>query len=117
MGKPVNWAIRNKQDELIGGVGHFLHTGATGESDEIGYWLGRPYWNKGIMTEVIKKFTDYLFDAYPFLRLEANIFAYNPASGRALEKAGFERQGYLIKHYLKNNEYLDAILYAKTRPQ
>ena len=111
----LNWGIRNQEGSLIGSIGNFLRTGVTGHKDEIGYWLGRPFWGQGIMTETVKVFSNYLFNTFPFARLEANIFAYNPASGKVLEKAGYIKEGYLRNSHMKDNRIQDGVLYAKIK--
>ena len=79
---------------------------------EIGYWLAKPYWNRGIMTAVVKKVCQYGFKEFGLVKITAHVFATNPASGRVLEKCGFEQEGFLKKHYLKDGRYLDAGLYG-----
>jgi len=111
----ANWVIRNNKGKLIGCIGRQLVHGTNGHADEVGYWLARPYWGKGIMTEVVQVFCDFLFAQGKLIRLTAAVFAFNAASAKVLEKTGFERKGYLKKHYLKNGEYLDGILYAKLK--
>ncbi|MCA9073379.1 MAG: GNAT family acetyltransferase, partial [Planctomycetaceae bacterium] len=83
-----NWAIRHEDGELIGGVGLFDLT--QGEKSEIGYWLAKPYWGRGIVTEVVRRLCDFSFDQYQLHRIYAQAFSHNPASARVLEKAGFE---------------------------
>ena len=108
-----NWAISNKSEGLIGGLGlHQLH-GAESHKDEIGYWLAKPYWNQGIMTEVIDVFCDFCFEQRELSRIEAGVFSHNKSSMRVLEKAGFEKEGYLKKCYIKQGRYIDSVLYAK----
>ena len=108
-----NWAIIEKNHGLIGGLGlHQLH-GLDAHKDEIGYWLGKPFWNQGIMTEVLNKFCDYCFEQRELSRIEAGVFSHNEASMRVLEKAGFEREGYLKKCFIKQGKYIDSVLYAK----
>ena len=110
----ANFAIRERATgALIGGCGRFLKEKY---KDEIGYWLGKPFRNQGIMTEVVKKLTEYIFETTDLIRIEALIFAENAASGKTLEKAGFQREGYLRKYTLKNGEMKDDIMYAKLRP-
>jgi len=31
-------------------------------SAELGYWLGREYWSRGIATAVVKEFTQFIFE-------------------------------------------------------
>lgn len=51
-GRPVHWAIRNADDALIGGCGFDGFQVGKSHQGEVGYWLARPYWGKGIMTAV-----------------------------------------------------------------
>ncbi len=101
---------------LIGGIGAFMKTGLDGHLDEIGYWLAEPFRGQGIMTEVVRRYTQWLFDSRPALvRIEAGVFAHNPASAKVLEKAGFAREGYARQLHVKNGVYIDAVLMAKFR--
>lgn len=59
---------------------------------ELGYWIARPFWGRGFATEA----GEALIDIARTLRLawlEASHFLDNPASGRVLEKLGFEPTG------------------------
>jgi len=110
-----NWAIRNAEGQLIGGIGRVMHKGDTNHWDEIGYWLAAPYRGTGIMTEVVRAFCAHWFEHSPLVRMEANVYDINPASARVLEKAGFQYEGRLRKKYLKGGEFLDGLLYAKLK--
>lgn len=117
-GIDMEFAIRHTESGVIGGIGCFLKDGWNGHLDEIGYWLAAPYRGQGIMTEVVRRYTDYLFEKRPSLvRIEAKTLPTNPASARVLEKAGFEREGYLRNISVKNGKYLDSILFALIRPE
>lgn len=116
-GRTYNWAIRHVEHGLIGGTSVFIRTGLEGHLDEIGYWLAEPFRGQGIVTDVVKVLSDWLFEIRPALvRIEAKVHSYNPASARVLEKAGFEREGLLRKATIKNGELIDTILMAKIRP-
>lgn len=111
-----NWAIRHHETGVIGGIGAFLRSGLKGHRDEIGYWLAEPFRGKGLMTEVVTRFCEFLFETRPeLLRLEAKVHHYNPASARVLEKAGFEREGYARKYAFKDGEAIDTILLSRIR--
>ncbi len=117
-GMPTDWAIRHATDGVIGGVGVFMKKGLDGHLDELGYWLAAPYRGQGIMTGVVKQFVDWQFQLRPpLIRLEAIVFAHNPASVRVLEKSGFEREGYLRKYVLKDGKAIDGILLSTLRPE
>jgi len=115
-GATVNWAIRHREEGVIGGIGTFMKNGWEGHSDEIGYWRAAPFRGKGIMANIIDRYSEYLFATRPALvRLEAWVFAHNPASMKVLEKAGYQREGYARSMYMKNGEYFDAVLFARLR--
>jgi ribosomal-protein-alanine N-acetyltransferase len=108
----TGWAI--EVDGLaVGGVGLVPLQDVHARSAHIGYWLGEPYWGRGIMTAVVRAVTDHAFGNGRFLRLEAPVFAWNPASMRVLEKCGYAREGVLRKSVFKDGEVIDSVLYAK----
>jgi RimJ/RimL family protein N-acetyltransferase len=109
----VDFAIRQSDGYLIGGIGRFVHGGLDGHADEIGYWLAAPFRGQGLMSEVIRAFTDHLFATTPLVRITGTVFTHNRASARALEKVGFECEGTLRKLTFKDGVYGDCWLYAK----
>lgn len=114
-GMLLNFAIRTNKKKLIGGISYHMKYGLNSHKDEIGYWLAREYWNKGIMTSVVGSFCRYGFDSLELVRIEATVFEQNLSSCRVLEKCGFVYEGTLNKYYLKNGNFLDARLYAITK--
>jgi RimJ/RimL family protein N-acetyltransferase len=56
---------------------------------EVGYWVGRPYWGRGYASRAVRDIAAFAFEDLGLRRLYAHVLAYNPASGRVLEKAGF----------------------------
>ena len=82
---------------------------------EIGYWLGRKYWNKGIITEALKLATNFGFRKLKLKRIYAPIFTKNKASARVLEKNGYKFEGILKKNCFKDEKFFDEALYAKVR--
>ncbi len=59
---------------------------------ELGYWIARPFWGRGFATEAAAALVD-IASALRLPRLQASYFLDNPASGRVLEKLGFEPLG------------------------
>lgn len=115
-GQVVNFAIRT-EGVLIGGIGIMLNEKQTTKHKaEIGYWLGKPFWGQGIMTEVVRGFSDYWFDK-GFLRLEATVFEPNLASRRVLQKAGFELECFCKNYFIKPLDGLpkDVFLLSKVK--
>ena len=101
--------------QAAGGVGVFLGEDVARRSAELGYWLGEPFWGRGITTEVVRAMTAYAFDAYDLLRISAVVYEWNPASRRVLEKAGFLLEGRLRRAVVKDGHVLDSFLYAVVR--
>jgi len=111
-GHPMNWQIRTIEGKIIGGISLHGHYGKISHKDEIGYWLGRTFWNKGIMTKALPAFAQLVADQLGIIRLEATIFDYNTSSIRVAEKCGFNYEGTLKKAYFKDGKYIDGKLYA-----
>lgn len=92
------WAIEWKETgEPIGCIGYFVYGESNiniGENDaEAGYWIARPYWNRGICSEALRMLIDYCFNEKGFRTLWSDYFPDNPASGRVMEKCGFRDTG------------------------
>ncbi|MES2524581.1 MAG: GNAT family protein [Gemmatimonadota bacterium] len=79
---------------------------------EIGYWIGRKFWGRGVVTDVVRAATSYAFETLGMRRVFAVPFARNPASARVLEKAGYVREGYMRRSAIKDGELLDQVLFA-----
>ena len=59
---------------------------------EIGYWIARGHWGRGIATEACRALIE-IARTLRLPRLEGSHFLDNPASGRVLEKLGFSAVG------------------------
>jgi RimJ/RimL family protein N-acetyltransferase len=85
---------------------------------EVGYALARPYWNRGYVTEILRKVIDWVFTQPEMYRVQAFCDVENTASARVMEKAGMTREGLLRRYVLHPNissEPRDAYLYAIVR--
>jgi len=109
-GHPVHFAIRGDENELIGGCG--FDDLSYGHRAEIGYWLAKPYWGQGIMTDVVRSACAFALAEWKLVRITAHVFEFNRASAQVLEKSGFEFEGLLRKHHRKDDKFLDSKLYA-----
>jgi RimJ/RimL family protein N-acetyltransferase len=87
------------------------------KSAELGYFLGEPFWNLGIMTKAVNLICDFGFKNMDIVRIHAGIFEYNPASMRVLEKCGFKREGIFEKSVIKNDVLFNEMRYAKLKPE
>lgn len=114
MPEPTHWAIE-VNGVAIGGIGVDLGEGIFAQTGRFGYWLGEYYWGRGIMSEAVSLTSDHVLKHFSLARLEATVFAWNPASMRVLEKAGFVREGVLRRSVFKDNQLIDQVLYALIR--
>jgi [ribosomal protein S5]-alanine N-acetyltransferase len=110
----TNWAI-DLDGAAVGGVGVKPGEGVFAKNGEFGYWLGQPYWGRGLMTAVVRVVVEHIFATTELQRLESPVFEWNPASMRVLEKCGFEREAVLRRSVFKDGQLIDAVLYARLR--
>lgn len=94
------WALVMKEtDEVVGCMGYYTYAesniGIDEEEAELGYWIGKPYWNQGLCTEALRAMIDYCFNTVGYMTLWCDYFVDNAASGRVMEKCGFRDTGKL----------------------
>src|SRR5262249_59696327 len=94
-----------------GGVGLRLGSDIHRCTAEFGYWLGRAYWNRGIISEAVAAFSHAAFEAFDLRRLYAEPFANNTSSVRVLEKAGFIFEARLKNNVMKAGQLLESLVY------
>ena len=99
----------------VGSIGVFRLDDVYKRSAEIGYWLAEPLWNRGIVTEAVAAITERAFRELEVVRIQAAIYAWNPASMRVLEKCGYVREGVLKKSVWKDGNLVDSVMYARLR--
>jgi ribosomal-protein-alanine N-acetyltransferase len=104
------------QDEPAGGIGISADSDVERFSAEIGYWLGEPFWGRGITVEAVRLVSAYAFADCRLLRLFALPFADNRQSTRVLEKAGYTLEATLRSSAVKNGVARDQALYALVNP-
>jgi RimJ/RimL family protein N-acetyltransferase len=105
------WAVCYK-DEIVGIISLIPQQDVYRHTAEIGYWLGEPFWHKGIATAAIGLVCQHAFHQTGITRIFAGLFEYNTHSAAALLKNGFKLEGIKRKAVLKNNELFDEHFYA-----
>jgi [ribosomal protein S5]-alanine N-acetyltransferase len=114
MDVPMSFAMEYG-GEAVGGIGFKRGVDIARLSVEMGYWLGEPFWGRGLTTRAVTATSDWAFDNYKVVRIFAEVFSHNVGSIRVLEKAGFVREGILRRSAIKNGVVLDQVMYAKVR--
>jgi len=102
---------------LCGIAGLLKHADIYRNTAEIGYWIGEPYWNKGIATRAVKLLTEYGLDHLNYARLQTGIFEYNTSSMKVLEKCGYRLEGVFQKSLTKHGKLWDEYRYGIINPK
>lgn len=107
---PTTWAIVLKEtDEPVGAIGYGSSCDCSLPAREgeptVGYWVGRPYWNRGICTEALRLMVAHIRETTGIKSLVSGHFIDNPTSGRVMEKCGFQATGEIcVDHRLYKGE-------------
>ena len=110
-GKGANFAITLKLDRaLIGAIGLMGMT--KGHQAELGYWIGKSYWNQGYCTEAANAVLRYAFCDLALVRVHSCHLSRNSASGRVMRKIGMQHEGCRPKHVKKWDVLEDLELYG-----
>ncbi len=110
-GREVTFAVTRGEDgALLGATGLVLD--ARSPNGELGYWIGKPYWNQGYATEAARRVLTYAFDTLTLHRVQARHAKRNPASGRVMQKCGMRWEGELREHFLKDGRYESMVIYG-----
>jgi ribosomal-protein-alanine N-acetyltransferase len=116
--RPVRNLAICHADQFVGGIGLMAGTDIHRVSAEVGYWLGEPYWGRGLATAALVELTQYAFGSFSELnRLFAYVDEQHVASIRVLEKARFRREGHLLGAAIKHGQLRNQFLFALTRAE
>lgn len=76
------------------------------------YYIAEEYWGRGILTEIVKKTCKHVFEKSDIIRIYEEPFAYNAASCRVLEKAGFQYEDTLRNNAIENGKIIDMKMHS-----
>jgi [ribosomal protein S5]-alanine N-acetyltransferase len=102
------------ESQAVGGVSLRLQDDVERVTAEIGYWLGKAFWSRGIMTAAVRAMTRHGFEQFSLTRIFAVPFAANVASHKVLVNAGYTREGVLRRSAIKDGSVTDQLLFAIT---
>lgn len=114
---PVTFFGIDYNGEYVGNIALVPCQDIYRKSAEIGYFIGEPYWNKGIVTTAVNLITQYGFNHLDIIRIHTGVFEYNTASMHVLEKCGFVKEGVFKKSVFKLGKLWDEVRYAKINPE
>lgn len=107
--------IHNDEFGAIGSIGLHPQDDIFKLNAELGYFLGEPFWGKGIITTSIQQIVAYGFENLNINRIFARPFGSNIASQKVLLKSGFKLDYILEKTLIKNNVLEDEHCYSIRR--
>jgi [ribosomal protein S5]-alanine N-acetyltransferase len=110
--KPPTYFAIEYNGECVGSIGLILQHDVYRKSAEIGYWIGEPYWGKGIVSKAVELVVAYGFNELDIVRIYTGIFEFNIASQKVLAKNGFLNEGVFRKSIYKNGKLCDEIRFA-----
>lgn len=99
--------------EAIGGIGLEFFSDIDSKSASLGYWLAESFWGRGIATAASRAIVAHAFGQFDLVRIFAEVFQWNPASMRVLEKTGFAREAVLKRAVFKDGQITDKVIYAR----
>ena len=111
-GREVTFAVRTAEGRMVGAVGADGFEVGSSHRAEIGYWLAKPFWGRGLMTDAVGAYARYAFGELGLERLVAQVFFFNMGSARVLEKNGFRLEGRLRGHARKEGRLLDVLYFG-----
>lgn len=103
------------EDQFVGEIGIAIKEDVFRLSAELGYFIGEPFWGKGIASKAIKLMTDYTFENFNIIRIEAGVFEFNKSSMRVLEKNDFYLESIKKNAAYKNGKIIDDYLWVKLK--
>ncbi|MBN2566306.1 MAG: GNAT family N-acetyltransferase [Candidatus Eisenbacteria bacterium] len=109
----VPWGVFLRGEDRL--IGHIKYAYVRQYLGVIGYHLHIDFWNKGIMTEVLRAVVRFLYESTDAYRLQATVHSEHGASARVLEKVGFKREGLLRGRAFWHGRFCDLYMYALLR--
>ncbi len=104
----ITFVIRRRVDRVaVGTIGITIEP--EHERAELGYIIGREHWGNGYATEACTLVIAYAFDTLGLHKVTAAWFTDNPASGRVLEKLGFENEGTVREQFFRDGRFRDSV--------
>lgn len=82
----------------------------------LGYWLSEKHWGRGYMTELMRGFVRWAFEAYDDLdRIEATVYSWAPASMVVLRRVGFSEEGSARGAIVRLGKRCDLVTFGMVR--
>lgn len=101
------------EGEYVGNIGLHRQSDVYRKTAELGYFIGEPYWHRGITPRAVNLICEYGFRELDVIKIFSGVFSFNTASQRVLEKCGFTLEAVLKAAVIKNGKICDEYRYAR----
>ena len=105
--------IDKSTDKFVGVMG--IHPRKKHDVAEVGYWIGLPFWGRGLATAALRRLIQFGFEQLGLNRIQAGYFRQNTASGRVMQKANMRYEGVQRQVMYHREQYKDLIYYVILR--
>ncbi len=102
-------------DKIVGTISVEQKEDVYRKDSEIGYYLLKEEYSKGIMSEAVRQICELAFETLDIIRITGLVYEPNIASRKVLEKNGFLLEGKMIKAVIKNDIIFDLCIYGKVK--
>jgi RimJ/RimL family protein N-acetyltransferase len=113
----LQWGVELRETATVIGTCTLHAMSSEHRRAEVGFALASAHWKHGYIAEALEALLDYAFDDLALHRIEADVDPRNDSSIRALERLGFQREGYLRERYHLGGEVQDALFYGLLQPE
>lgn len=103
------------QNEIVVGRVGIYHIDPFNKIGSIGYWIGKQYAGKGIITQACEAIIEYAFTKQTFNRLEIKCGTDNMKSKAIAERLLFTYEGTIRQGEYVNGKYIDLLLYSQLK--
>lgn len=112
--EPIAICFKDDAARPVGAVGVFWASQAN-RAMELGYWIGEPFWGRGLVAEACAAVLDHAFRTFAPVRVQARVIAGNDASARVLTKLGFVSEGTLRASLVRRGAVEDVAVYSRLK--
>jgi len=101
----------NDTKELIGTINLF-NINQKNKNAEIGFWLAKEFWNKGLSDQSLDLMLEFGFNKLKLERIQGRVLDKNESAQKLLERTGFKLEGRLRQKTFLNNQWFDDLIYG-----
>lgn len=104
-------------DRIAGEIGITIKNDVFRLNAEIGYFISKKFWGKGLATQAVKKMTAYTFKHFDVVRIVAGVFDFNKSSMKVLENNGYYVESIRKNAVIKNGKIIDDYIWVKLKDE